>query len=220
MIKTWRERYLLSTPLLLIFMVLAACGFLPSDPTAVIYYGNLTGERVSVFEDESREPSFTLAPREEKRYTVLVDDNVDWRMKAEARNSIGETVFCGLYSYRELESLDWVVEIVDGEQSCPLISYRNSTGETITVYSSGFIGPLAVLHPGEVANRPTHVSGNRIYGMRVEAVDPDGTLVFCREYPYSEFQGQDWVVDIVAGENNCPPPGRFEIKKSLPTGQE
>lgn len=223
MTRTLRETYLLSITLLLIFIVIAACGIYFGDPTAVIRYRNLTGERVSVFESDRREPIAMLAPNEVKKHATLFGPSKNWRMKVEARDSTGTVVFCRLYSYRELDSLDWAVDIVDGEQSCPFISYRNSTGETITVYSSGFIGPLAVLNPGEVAKRPTHTSGNGAIGMRVEASDFAGTVVFCRLYYYDELQGLDWLVDIVAGENNCPPPGRFksfEIKKSLPTGQE
>ena len=210
MATTWGERLFLAALLLLIFIVVTACGISLGDPTAVIRYRNLTGERVSVFKSDRREPIAMLAPNEVKKHVTLFVPSKNWRMKVKARDSTGTVVFCRLYSYRELDSLDWAVDIVDGEHSCPFISYRNSTGETITVYSSGFIGPLAVLNPGEVAKRPTHTSGNGALWVRVEASDSAGTLVFCRTYSYDEFEGLDWLVDIVAGENNCPPPGRFK----------
>ena len=165
---------------------------------------------MSVFKSDFPEPSAELGPGEVGQGAVLVGSaGKDWRVKIEALDSAGVVVFCGFYSFLELDSLDWMVEIVDGENNCPVIHYRNSTGGSVVVFRSGLYAPLGTLAAGEVTKRPTKVDGNDASGMMVEALDSAGTLVFCREYSYGEFQQQQWLVDIVAGENNCAPNGIF-----------
>jgi hypothetical protein len=94
---------------------------LACDPFQYVYFTNRSTEPVSLYEiTRAPESMTTLAPGETRRrnWKYPIDPSDSRRVRVEADDARGQRVFCHDFSYEELKSISWRIEIQPGRDDC------------------------------------------------------------------------------------------------------
>jgi hypothetical protein len=98
-----------------------AASLLACDPFEYVYLTNRAAEPVSLYEITRTPESLTrLAPGETRRrnWRYPIDATDLRRVRVEADGSGGKRIFCHDFSYEDLRSVNWRIDITPGRDDC------------------------------------------------------------------------------------------------------
>jgi hypothetical protein len=101
--------------------MIAAALLVACDPFEYVYFTNRATEPVSLYEITRAPESLTqLAPGETRRrnWRYPIDATDRRKVRVEADDLRGQRIFCHDFSYEELKSINWRIDIEPGRDDC------------------------------------------------------------------------------------------------------
>jgi hypothetical protein len=112
----------------------------------------------------------------------------------------------GMRPVRVLVGFGILLTVLVGCDRSQDVKYVNETSERITVYRYGRAYPdlRQVLEAGQTGTNTILANGGDDDNVaRVEAVDENGSLIFCHAYKVGELRKLAGVIRIKRGQNDC-----------------
>ena len=88
------------------------------DPSHTVTYTNSANQPLTVYEAGSSQSYKTLASGQVVESAWPVSRSAEWRMRVEARDAVGQPMFCRRYSYQDMEASNWHIDLILDPTSC------------------------------------------------------------------------------------------------------